>query len=57
MIEQSCPNLGVTLFNHCMEKYLAKCLGIHIQMMLMNRLNVRCNVYFKNRILSVCGKN
>ena len=53
MIEQSCPNPGVTLLT---GKCHGKHLGIHIQMVLMNRLNLRCYVYCKNRILSVCEK-
>ena len=53
IIGQSCLDPGVTLFKHCMGKYLANCLGIYIQMVLMNRLNLKCYVYHKNRILSV----
>ena len=56
MIEQGCHDPGVTLFQNCKKKYHAKCSGIHIQLVLMNRLNLKCYVYCKNRILSVCEK-
>ena len=55
MIEQSCLNPGVVLFKHCTGKCHAIRLDIHIQMVLINRLNLKCYVYCKNRILSVCG--
>ena len=56
MIEQSCSNPGVTLFKHCMEKCCIVSLGVYIQMVLMNRMNLKCYVYRKNKIISVCEK-
>ena len=56
MIEQTCPDPGIALFKYCTGKCHAKCLGICIHMVLMNRLNLKCYVYCKNKILSVCEK-